>query len=276
MNDSRVFPSSLPAVPLGTPTVDSIEAEIAAMGDTLTPVAPADLVADGREMLAARADIAELVARGYPVSEGIITRLELLIDAVESSGANRSLDRAELTPAQRDAMDSARRRLLAIRSELSAIASAGGLPPDLFALATKRSNRLNVVLMRVGQVIRHAEQLADRMPDGDRVQALIIEAKGLLEAQYTLRADAGLKRASQAGDTQRQERLERLLLDTLVYLSRQGRAAFASDPARLTKYDLDHVYGARPSRVGDPGAGGTTGFSDANPDAEAPAAAATA
>ena len=51
----------------------------------------------------------------------------------------------------------------------------------------------------------------------------------------------------------------------MLYLSVQGLAAYEGDETREIRYRLDHVYGRKPSKVGDPrcGWGGGRWQSDA-------------
>lgn len=254
MAQEFVFTSSLPPVSLDAATPEAIDAEVGAMRDDVETVpALADIIADAEELRAARADIAELAARGYAVTEALVDRVELLARLALEANADRSFDRVNATPAQRQQMEAARVRLLAIRSHLAALGSAAGLPPQLMMLGTTRSNRLNVVLVRMDEILRNTERVVDQLPDRDTARRLLAEGKALVQAQYDLRRDLGLARRQQVGGTQRHLRLQRLLLDTLIYLSRQGRAAFLDAPDRAQKYLLDHIYGGRPSRVADPG-----------------------
>lgn len=267
MTDTPALPSSLPSVPLADPTREALEAAVAAMDDVQVPTAVADLIADAEEMASAADDITDLVARKYKVSAGLVRWIAMLVEELRKVSADREITVVEATPEQTQEMDKSRARLLKIRSELADLAEAAGLPATVFALQTKRSNRLNVVLMRVGQVLRNARKVLDQLPDHHDAEELIAEGEGIIAAAYNLRTTIGLGRAGRTGETQRQERIERLLLDALVYLSRMGRAAYRRQPARRQKYLLDHIYGAKASKVGDPGAGGTIGGAE-HPDDE--------
>jgi hypothetical protein len=48
-------------------------------------------------------------------------------------------------------------------------------------------------------------------------------------------------------------------VDAMVYSSAQGLAAYDGDKMREIRYRLNHADGCKASKVGDPGAGGTTG-----------------
>jgi hypothetical protein len=68
-------------IPLATPTFRSLLEEAASLwvarGASRPPVDA--LIADAEEMLLARADVRELSARGYEVTDGMFDRLELLL-----------------------------------------------------------------------------------------------------------------------------------------------------------------------------------------------------
>lgn len=258
------LPSTLPVVPLAPVNNESLEAEIKALcerGFTPTNSHAGDLIADSEEMLGASEDIEALLARGFKVSASLIDRLRLLSELLAPKAAERDRETtaASLPKAERV---KARKRLLQIRSRLAALATAGGLPSTLFELATTRTTRLNVVVDRVTRVLDNARSLIDSLPDRAQVEALIAEGNGILARVRTLRSSGALSNATSMALTDRYQAAARLLLDTLVYLSRQGRAAFPDDPSRYARYALDHVYGRRPSVAGDPGAGGKNGHAD--------------
>src|SRR5690606_12964371 len=97
------------------------------------------------------------------------------------------------------------------------------------------------------------------LPDGLRVDQLVLRARELIDTQKDARASARLMRAETTAQIKSRNRLERLLLDAMIYLSAQGLAAFDGDELREARYRLDHVYGKKPSAVSDPGAGGAEG-----------------
>jgi hypothetical protein len=239
-------------------------AEAAALGDNFTDVTahPADLVADAEEMLEARADLAELKERRYAVSEGLLKRIELLRTELAPMLAEE--DRAmEISKAQTEAAESARLELLDTRRQLALIGAAAGLPSNLFSLETSRTTRLNVVLMKMEEVLANVGAVRERLADPVRVDGLVTRAGELIDSQKEARADAKLSRLERKGQVRTRNRLMRLLYDAMIHLSAQGLAAYPGDATREGRYRLDHVYGRRPSLVKDPGAGGETGVADA-------------
>lgn len=256
--------SFVPQVPvsLEAPTLEQLQAEAAALGDHFSEVTshPGDLVADAEEILTARADLADLIGRRFKVSEGLLTRIELLMKQLAPYVAEmqRLATAATLNTAE---ADKARVRLLEIRSLLAKLGKAGGLPADLFALETRKSDRLNVVMMRMDVVLENVALYKDHLPDTARVDALMVEARAVMDAQKTARRGARLMRTDRTQGSLQQERWERLLLDAMQYLSAQGLAAYPGDATREARYRLDHVYGRAKSTVADPGAGGATGVS---------------
>ncbi len=254
------LPSTLPQIPPHEPTIEQLHAEAALMGDSFVPVSAnvADLVADADEMLGAQEDLSELRGRGYPITAGMLVRIKRLRDVLAPVAARREQMQAMSSAAVAQA-ESARKELLQIRRELAAIARAAGLPASLFSLESNRSNRLNVVMMRLDEILTHVGALHERLPDQQRVDALTVRARQRIDEQRETRAAAKLMTADTGLETKTQRRLERLLFDAMVYVSAQGLAAYPDDPMREKRYRLDHVYGRRASRVADPGAGGTEG-----------------
>lgn len=248
---------NLPAVNLGPVSKESLLAEAAAMGDRFSEVAthPADLVADAEEMLEGRADAADLIERGYPVTPALFDRIRLLTEFLAPLAADQAVDAAASASLAAEA-ELARVRLLEIRGTFARLGKAAGLPATLFSLQSERTTRLNVVLMRMEEVLENVQRFRSRMPDLARLDALAIEARRLIDGHKEARRRARFSRVERSIDARTQERVERLLLDAMQYLSAQGLAAYGDDSTRELRYRLDHVYGRRPSRVGDPGAGG--------------------
>ncbi len=264
------FPSLLPNVSMDDDvTLESLKAEAAALGDRFSEVTAhtGDLVADAEEMLQAESDLKDLEARRFSVSKGLFKRIRLLHDALSPLAAEGARH-VELGKALTDKAEGARVRLLDIRSELGALGKAAGLPATLFSLATKKTTRLNVVMMKMDTVLENVGHFQSRLPDPARVNALVVEARALIDQQKDARRKSRLMHAERSVDGREQERFERLLLDALMYLSAQGLAAYPGDVVREPRYRLDHVYGRKPSRVGDPGAGAASGVPDASSPAD--------
>lgn len=258
------YRDTLPIVPTDDVTIDSLKAEAAALGDRFPEVVAhiADLIADAEEMLQGRADLDDLMARSFPVTAGLFRRIELLHGTLAPLAAE-SARHVELGKALTDEAEAARVRLLDIRAQLAALAKAAGLPATLFSLATRKTTRLNVVMMKMDAVLENVRHFQARLPDPTRVNALVVEARAVMDQQKQSRRKSRLMHAERTVDGREQERYERLLLDALVYLSAQGLAAYPGDVVRERRYRLDHVYGRKASRVGDPGAGAANGVPDA-------------
>ena len=239
--------SELPVIPEGPVTEESLEAEASALGTDFTEVqySVADLIADAEEMLENRAaDLAEFLSREYAVTEFHYDRLGLLVGIL--APAHTEGDAAlESSKAQTKTADEALDVLLDNRRRFGAIGRAAGLPSGLFALQTKNSRRLNVVVMRMEEVLANVIRFRARLPDKKRVDELVESTRAVIAEQKTARRKAKLLRLQRQMDTLRAEQFERLLLNVLQYLSAQGEAAFAEEPARAARYALDHTYGRR-------------------------------
>lgn len=261
-------------VPLDKPSKESLLAEAAALGDSFSEVTshPADLIADAEEMLQARADAKALAKRGYRVSDAQFTRVELLVKLLKPLVAQQARQ-TEASKVKTAAAEAARSRLLAIRGTLSRIGVAAGLPVGLFSLDTSNTQRLNVVMMKMEEVLDNVRAYRKHLPDLKRVDELVTEARTLLDDQKLSRSQARLLRTDRQLEGRTAGRLERLLLDVMQHLSAQGLAAFPGDATREVRYRLDHVYGRRASKVGDPGAGGTDGAEGADGAGRVPATA---
>lgn len=246
------------------PTEASLLAEAAALGDAFAEVTShaADLIADAEELLRARGDAADLQARGYRVSDGQFERVKVLMQLLVPLHAAQNRQ-VEASKAKTASAEEARARLIAIRGELGLIGRAAGLPASVFSLETSSTQRLNVVMMKMEEVLENVRAYRDHLPDKTRLDKLLTEARTLIDEQKDLRRDARLLRTDTHLDGRKTARLERLLMDVLQHLSAQGLAAYSGDKQREPLYRLDHVYGRKASKVGDPGAGDTTSSPEA-------------
>ncbi len=236
------------SIPEAKPTQASLLAEAHALGDSSPEVKPhpADLIADAEEMLLVRGDAEDLAKRGYPVTEGMFFRVELLMAMVVALAAQRHRATVE-SEAKTAEGERARVRLLEIRGTLSRIGEAVGLDPKLFSLSTTvESKRLSVVLMGMTNVLRAVDANIGMMPDAKRVQALVAEADALIAAHKVSSVSSKVERTAD-GKTLKQ--LCRLLLDVLQHLSKQGLAAYEEEGVRQIAYRLDHVYGRRTKKA---------------------------
>lgn len=238
--------SNLPVIPEGPATFDSLEAEAVALGEKFSFVTlhSADMIADAEEMLDGKAqDLKTFIEREYPVTAHHYDRLELLSEVlapakIEGQLANES---GKFQTAEANA---AIDELLENRRQLAKLGRAAGLPASLFSLDIGgNSRRLNVLVMRMEEVVTNAERFQARMPDKKKVAALIESTRDVVKKQKKARQQAKLLRTQRSLDTLRAEQYERLLLNILQYLSAQGQAAFDGDKSREARYALDHTYG---------------------------------
>jgi hypothetical protein len=118
-------------------------------------------------------------------------------------------------------------------------------------------------MMKMSEVLSNVAAVGHRLPDPERVAALVDEAQTLIAQQQAERTGARLMSIERSAQTATKNRLLRLLYETMTHISAQGLAAYPGDPVRGVQYGLDHVYGRKASVVGDPGAGGETGVADA-------------
>jgi hypothetical protein len=252
-------------LPLEAPSEASLVAEASMLGDAFTEVSahPADLIADAEEMLRARGDVADLQKRGFEVSDGQFERVRLLVEMLKPLSAlqTRQAEASKLKTADAEAT---RLRLLEIRSDLAALGKAARLPLGLFSLETQRTQRLNIVIMKMEDVLANVKTALASMPDKQRVGTLVAEARQLIDQHKEARQMAKLIRSDRTIENRKAARYERMLFSALQYLSTQGLAAYPRDLTREAMYRLDHVYGRRASKVKDPGAGGAEGVPDAN------------
>ena len=263
--DPPVAVSVIPSkIPFAVPTNESLLAEAATLGDAFSEVTshPADLVADADEMLLAKGDVADLVSREYPVSDGMFVRVALL-RAMLAPSAAQQVRQVEAGKAKTAGADDARARLIAIRGEIANIGKAASLPAGVFSLETKVTHRLNVVMMKMDEVLINVQAYWAQLPDKVRLQKLVTEARALIDDQRTLRQSARLMRSDRSLEGLKQARVERMLLDVMQHLSAQGLAAYPGDAVREVRYRLDHVYGRKASKVADPGAGDVKGDPEA-------------
>lgn len=268
-----IAPVTQSKVPHDAPTEDSLLAEAIALGSAFSTVTshPADLIADAEELLKARGDASDLMKRKYRVTAGMFTRVELLMRLINAGIAAQGRQ-VEASKAKTASADAARARLIVLRGQLAGIAKAAGIPAPLFSLDTKNTARLNVVMMKMEEVLDNVAAYREHMPDLERVDALVAEARKLIAEQKETRTDARLMRAGTSSDSLRQAQYIRLLMDVLQHLSNQGLAAYPDDAVREPLYRLDHVYGGKVSKVVDPGANdGTEPQPEINPGLESPA-----
>ena len=243
-----------PSIDLNQPSEQSLLAEAAALGDRFSEVTahPADLIADAEEMLRAESDLPDLLERGYAVSAGLFTRVRLLQEMLTPLSAEGG--RVEtLSQAQTQAAEAARKELLGIRRELARIGRAARLPSSLFSLETRRTTRLNVVMMKMSEVLANVAAVRQVLPDKSRVDTLVTRAGELMDEQKEARRQSRFMRAERTRTVDQRNRLSRLLFDAMSYLSAQGFAAYPDDAAREPLYRLDHVYGRRFDALGHDG-----------------------
>lgn len=254
--------SNLVVIPDHPVTEESLIEEAMAMRTVkATGSTIAEIKADADEMLGARADLHDMQARGYRVSENMFDRVEKLRNMLTPQRLAAAVIVAASAASVTEA-EASRRRLLEIRGEFAAIGKAAALSSDLFELGTRTSNRLTTVVDRMEDVVDAVRKYRDLMPDPQRVSELLAEAESLLRAERDKRIGAKETRAERSARTKLRNRLQRMLLDALQYLSAQGLAAYANDPPRAARFRLDHIYGDRPRPATPPATNTTTPAND--------------
>jgi fructoselysine-6-P-deglycase FrlB-like protein len=231
------------------PTEKSIMAEVHAQGPVFSVVKqpPADLIADADEMLAFRGDAKDMAARGYWVTDGMFTRMQLLADLLTRYATGQDESALE-TKAKVEEAERARVRLLEIRESLARIGVAAGLQPSQFSLRLDATKRLSFVLLNMKKVLLVVKKYRTKLPDRALVDAMVAEATQLISANATLRAKASSDRGARSMDGQVGQQLARMLFEVLQHLSHQGLAAYQKDLSRRAAYRLDHVYARRGAR----------------------------
>lgn len=244
--DELMLENDLPPIPDAAPTLDVLLAEAKAQGKKFNPVSarPELLVLDAEEMLEARADLPAFLAAGFPVTEGMFVRLELLMRSIAQKTAQRERD-AELRKAYTAKAEARRNALLKFHQRIKRRARAARLPASLFSLGRINPNRLGSVLWRVEEIALTTKDQIVRFAQQPVVGALVDGTLGLIDTIKSERRQLGMMGAEGVADTLLQQQLERLLFDTMRYLGAQGLALFDEDPTKDKRYRLDHVYGNR-------------------------------
>lgn len=249
-------------VPLDAPTEQSLAAEAAALGDAYSEVTahPADLLAHAAEMLKAKSDAAALAEREYAPCPGVFTRIELVAGALTPMSAQqvRHFEASKVKTAEAE-----RKRLLTISGEIARIGHAARLPTGVFSLETDRPQPLNVVMMKVEEVLLNVAAHWAHLPDKKRLVALVTEARALTDAQKAARHDARLLRTDRSLDSRKAGRCERLLLNAMQNVSARGLAAFPQRSGARARVPA----GSRVPRQGEQGrrAGGWQRHRSASP-----------
>ncbi|MCU0692509.1 MAG: ATP-binding domain-containing protein [Polyangiaceae bacterium] len=96
-----------------------------------------------------------MLERGYPVSAGLLTCIEMLRDLIALHLAEEDRT-AAWSKAQTDAANATRTRLIELRSQLALIGKAAGLPGALFSLETRKTTRLNMFNKALSMFVRAA------------------------------------------------------------------------------------------------------------------------
>jgi len=100
-------------------------------------------------------------------------------------------------------------------------------------------------MWRLDEVLENAKSLRDRFANKAKVDTLVTEGAALVETIKAERRRLGMMADAGVEETRSQRRLERLLVDTMRFVSAQGLACFDEDPSREARYRLDHVYARR-------------------------------
>lgn len=241
--------------PLETPTRESLLAEAEALGESFAKVTAhtADLCADAEVALGALADLGDLEERGYAVSLGLLHRISMLGEELIPASAGCMEPPGDNAPETIKAQ-AVQQRLLAIIGDIAVILEAASVPGEAFSLEANSAPGLNVVMMRMQEMLAAATASPAREPDKTRLDDLMTEARQLMDAQDARWRRARLRSTDHFSGGLQVERLKRMLLDALLHLSAQGLAANPGDPLREQTYRLDGIHGRRPSVVGDPAA----------------------
>ena len=202
----------------------------------VVPFPVVDLLAEAREMLPARQDVPELVKRGYAIADEMFDRVEVLASLLGPTAVRAEVeeDRAKNTEAARRA----RELLLSTREQLMRITAVVGLDPQLFAVDTRK---YDLLIDNMATVIHKVTAHRDELPDRDKVDALIVQAQQLIEAELASRVEGTFVAAKHAENTKRVHQLKRLLFDQMRYISKIGYAAYADDAIRDVSYRLPRL-----------------------------------
>lgn len=240
---SQPLDSTLPFIPAGKPTNDSLMAEARALGSGFVVVTapPAAIATDADEMLGGLEDLAAFAAGSYPVTPDHFSRIQLLRAMLAPQVASRERDQVGIKRHYERA-EARRDKLLALRGNIARQAHAAGLDTRLFSVGKINTERLTSVLWRVDEVLDNTRALRERFANKPLVDRLIAEASALVSEIKEERTRLGLMAQTGQDDTRLQQQIERLLVDTMRFVGAQGLACFDGDERREARYRLDHVY----------------------------------
>ena len=241
------------SIPTGPPTRELLIAEAKALPPTYTrvSVSTADALAESAQMQPMQRDVADLVARGFRVTNEMFMRLVLLSLMLADLVARRMRemsDRKRLIAIS----EQIRAPLMVIRERIASLAAAAGVDTGRYSLSTLQSQRLNELMLRMSAIIINAEIDREQMPDRPVFDALVAEGKALLARHQSVRDSADGRGESHAESADMEGRLKYLLMQVLRHLSKQGIAAYPGDISRRNAYELEIIRSRKHRRA--PGA----------------------
>jgi len=199
----------------------------------------ADMLAEVRELLLARGDVSDLVARGFFIDDAMFERVSVLSTmlAPESeTQADADDERSDRT----ENAERAREELLEIRERLALLGDAAGLKASMFSVDTRRHDLL---VGSMQQVVRRARRA--KLADQATVRVLLAQATKVINAEMAARLEGSELAKVREESTDTVYRLKRLLYDQMRHISKQGLAAYPGDIRRALWYRLDRFIAQR-------------------------------
>ena len=230
------------SIPTGAPTRESLTAEAKALPESFAKagVTTADALAESSQMQPMRADVVELASRGFRITPEMFDRLVLLSVMLAELVARRMRemsDRKRLIALS----EQIRAPLVAIRERIADLAAAAGIDTGRYSISSLPNARLNDLMLRMTAIVANAEADREQMPDRVVFDALITDAKELLEKHRVVRDSAGASTDLHAQSADMEGRLKCLLLQVLRHISKQGVAAYPGDISRRNAYELEII-----------------------------------
>lgn len=228
MNEAAVSPTSTEALILK-------EAESLGEGFTRVTVPIVDMLEEAEEMLLARGDVAEFVARRYRVTDDMFERVKILANML-TPDATKEVE-VEVEPSETsEETKAAHKRLLEIREQMAQVVDASGLDASKLAVD---SRRYKLLVTSMAEAVQQVRTYRKSISDPDRIDALLAEATELLDVATAQSLMTRTLMTDQKSRSLTTMKLKRLLADQLRYLSKQGTAAFPHDIKRRLSYRLE-------------------------------------
>ena len=228
------------------PSEASLLTEAQALGSHFerAPVKMMEVIEKARELLLARGDVPDLIARGYRVNDTMFERVKL-IRGMLTPDANESAEPAEASTEMTKAASEMRARLMSIHGRLKRLGAAGGVDSGVFEID---SHNIPTVVSSMAAMISKLRGVQHLLPDQKQVEALVAEATALVETEQQSRSEAQVRSSKNREMVLQVAQLKRLIFDQIRHLSVQGLAAYPNDMVRELSYGLKRFARSKGSK----------------------------